>query len=119
MNEKVLSRYDIMTVGETAGVTVEEAQKYAGKNEHELNMVFQFEHVDGGKYGKWTDEPKPLTELKQILSKWQTQLYGKAWNSLFWDNHDQPRVVSDVYKRQEWRIMWAVPGVLQARNLVK
>ena len=94
MNEKVLSRYDIMTVGETAGVTVEEAQKYAGKDEHELNMVFQFEHVDGGKYGKWTDEPKPLTELKQILSKWQTQLYGKAWNSLFWDNHDQPRVVS-------------------------
>ncbi len=94
MNEKVLSRYDIMTVGETAGVTVEEARKYAGKDEHELNMVFQFEHVDGGKYGKWTDEPKPLTELKQILSKWQTQLYGKAWNSLFWDNHDQPRVVS-------------------------
>ena len=53
MNEKVLSRYDIMTVGETAGVTVEEARKYAGKDEHELNMVFQFEHVDGGKYGKW------------------------------------------------------------------
>ena len=95
MNEKVLSRYDIMTVGETAGVTVEEAKKYAGEDSHELNMVFQFEHVDGhGKYGKWTDERMPLPELKKIMSKWQTELYGKAWNSLFWDNHDQPRVVS-------------------------
>lgn len=95
MNEKVLSRYDIMTVGETSGVTVEEAKKYAGEDSHELNMVFQFEHVDGhGKYGKWTDERMPLTELKRIMSRWQTELYGKAWNSLFWDNHDQPRAVS-------------------------
>ena len=95
MNEKVLSRYDIMTVGETSGVTVEEAKKYAGEDSHELNMVFQFEHVDGhGKYGKWTDEKMPLPELKRIMSRWQTELYGKAWNSLFWDNHDQPRVVS-------------------------
>ena len=95
MNEKVLSRYDIMTVGETSGVTVEEAKKYAGEDSHELNMVFQFEHVDGhGKYGKWTDEKMPLPELKRIMSRWQTDLYGKAWNSLFWDNHDQPRVVS-------------------------
>ena len=95
MNEKVLSRYDIMTVGETSGVTVEEAKKYAGEDSHERNMVFQFEHVDGqGKYGKWTDERMPLSKLKEIMSKWQTELYGKAWNSLFWDNHDQPRVVS-------------------------
>lgn len=95
MNEKVLSRYDIMTVGETAGVTVEEAKKYAGEDSHELNMVFQFEHVDGhGKYGKWTDERMPLPELKKTLSRWQTELYGQAWNSLFWDNHDQPRAVS-------------------------
>ena len=95
MNEKVLSKYDIMTVGETAGVTVEQAKLYAGENAHELNMVFQFEHVDAhGKYGKWTDEPMPLVQLKEILSKWQTELYGTAWNSLFWDNHDQPRVVS-------------------------
>ena len=95
MDEKVLSRYDIMTVGETSGVTVEEAKKYAGEDSHELNMVFQFEHVDGhGKYGKWTDEKMPLPELKRIMSRWQTELYGKAWNSLFWDNHDQPRVVS-------------------------
>lgn len=95
MNEKVLSKYDIMTVGETAGVTTEQAKQYAGEDAHELNMVFQFEHVEGdGKYGKWTDEKMPLTKLKKILSRWQSELYGKAWNSLFWDNHDQPRAVS-------------------------
>lgn len=95
MNESVLSRYDIMSVGETAGVTTELAKQYAGENAQELNMVFQFEHVESdGKYGKWTDEKIPLVTLKEILSRWQTELYGKAWNSLFWDNHDQPRAVS-------------------------
>lgn len=95
MNEKVLSKYDLMTVGETPGVTPELAKQYAGENTHELNMVFQFDHVDAqGKYGKWTDRKRPLPELKAILSKWQTELYGEAWNSLFWDNHDQPRAVS-------------------------
>lgn len=95
MNEKVLSKYDIMTVGETPDVTTELAKQYAGEDTHELNMVFQFEHVDvHGKYGKWTDERMPLTTLKKILSRWQMDLYGKAWNSLFLDNHDQPRAVS-------------------------
>jgi len=95
MNEKVLSRYDIMTVGEAAGVTVEQAKQYAGEHTGELNMVFQFEHVDlGGKYGKWSDTRVSLTELKKTLSKWQTELKGEAWNSLYWENHDQPRSVS-------------------------
>ena len=95
MNEKVLSRYDLMTVGETAGVTVEEALKYAGEEAHELNMVFQFEHVDlGNVNGKWNRNPVPLTEFKKVMSKWQTCLKGKAWNSLFLGNHDQPRCVS-------------------------
>lgn len=95
MNEKVLSKYDIMTVGETPGVTTKLAKQYAGEDTNELNMVFQFELVDTpGKYGKWTDEKLPLTELKRIMTRWQTELYGQAWNSLFWDNHDQPRAVS-------------------------
>ncbi len=95
MNEKVLSKYDIMTVGETPGVTTELAKQYAGEDTHELNMVFQFEHVDNhGKYGKWDDQKWQLTKLKNILNRWQMDLYGKAWNSLFWDNHDQPRAVS-------------------------
>ena len=95
MNDQVLSRYDIMTVGETAGVTAELARQYAGEDTRELNMVFQFEHVESdGKYGKWTDQKMPLSALRKIMSRWQTELYGKAWNSLFWDNHDQPRAVS-------------------------
>ncbi len=95
MNETVLSKYDIMTVGETAGVTTELAKQYAGEDARELNMVFQFEHVEGnGKYGKWTDQKMPLNMLKKTLSRWQRELHGKAWNSLFWDNHDQPRAVS-------------------------
>lgn len=95
MNQKVLSRYDLMTVGETAGVTPKEACLYAGNDTGELNMVFQFDHVGNcGPYGKWTDRRRPLTQLKEILSTWQTSLEGKAWNSLYWDNHDQPRAVS-------------------------
>lgn len=96
MNQKVLSRYDLMTVGECAGVTIEEAKKYASLDGKELNMVFQFEHVglDDGMYGKWTDRRVDLKDFKQVMSKWQTQLEGKAWNSLFLGNHDQPRSVS-------------------------
>lgn len=95
MNERVLSRYDLMTVGETSGVTVEEALKYAGEDERELNMVFQFEHVDlGNRNGKWNRNPVSLVEFKQVMTKWQTCLKGKAWNSLFLENHDQPRSVS-------------------------
>ncbi|WP_313076125.1 glycoside hydrolase family 13 protein [Lacrimispora sp.] len=95
MNRRVLSKYDLMTVGETAGVTVEEAKRYAGEAEEELNMVFHFEHVEGdGELGKWTDQRPDLLKLKQILSKWQIELENSAWNSLYWDNHDQPRAVS-------------------------
>ncbi|SDB25306.1 oligo-1,6-glucosidase [Pseudobutyrivibrio sp. YE44] len=96
MNKKVLSKYDIMTVGECAGVTIEEAQKYAGNDQTELNMVFQFEHtsLDHDENGKWTTKRFYLPDLKENLSKWQVELSGKAWNSLYWDNHDQPRIVS-------------------------
>ena len=96
MNREVLSRYDLVTVGEASGVTVEEAKKYANLDNTELNMVFQFEHTDitGGEHGKWTTDRMELGKLRAILNKWQTELEGKAWNSLYWDNHDQPRAVS-------------------------
>ena len=96
MNEKVLSKFDIMTVGETAGVTLEEAKKYANTDGSELNMVFQFEHMDldGGERFKWSTQPMPLVPLKENLSKWQKGLDGVAWNSLYFCNHDQPRIVS-------------------------
>lgn len=96
MNKEVLSKYDLITVGETTNVTIEEAKKYAGFDTNELNMVFQFEHmdIDSDIHGKWTLKKMYLPDLKNIMSKWQTELEGKAWNSLYWDNHDQPRIVS-------------------------
>ena len=96
MNKEVLSKYDLITVGETTGVTIEEAKKYAGFDTNELNMVFQFEHMglDGDEHGKWTMKKLYLPDLKENFSKWQNELAGNAWNSLYWDNHDQPRIVS-------------------------
>ena len=96
MNREVLSKYDLMTVGECAGVTIEEAEKYASADGKELSMVFQFELVDlaSGTYGKWTDKRVPLKDFKRVMTAWQTELEGKAWNSLFLGNHDQPRCLS-------------------------
>lgn len=96
MNREVLSKHDLITVGECSGVTVEEAKKYASSSGRELNMVFQFEHMDldGSESFKWNHKKIKLTELKMIMSKWQTELEGKAWNSLYWCNHDQPRFLS-------------------------
>ncbi len=106
MNEKVLSKYNLITVGECSGVTVEEAKKYASLDNKELNMVFQFEHmdVDGGESFKWNHKKMRLTDLKEVLSRWQRGLEGKAWNSLYWCNHDQPRIVSRLGDdREEYR----------------
>lgn len=106
MNREVLSRYDIMTVGETGGVTIQDALKYAGNDRHELNMVFQFEHVDLGtnENGKWNDIPVPMDKFKEIITRWQTGLDGKAWNSLYLGNHDQPRQVSRFGNDGKYRI---------------
>lgn len=97
MNQRVLSRYDCMTVGEVGGATVETARKYANLDGSELSMVFQFEHVSLGgspERQKWTCTPVRLSELKRVFARWQNGLEGVAWNSLYWDNHDQPRAVS-------------------------
>jgi oligo-1,6-glucosidase len=96
MNREVLSRYDVVTVGETPGVTVEDARLYTDPRRNELNMVFQFEHmgVDNGPGGKWDVRPWDFRELKRILNKWQLGLQGIGWNSLYLNNHDQPRMVS-------------------------
>lgn len=96
MNQKVLSKYDLITVGEAAGVTIDEAKKYANLDGRELNMVFQFEHMGTvqGEYGKWTTERVQMPKLRAVMNKWQNELEGVAWNSLYWDNHDQPRAVS-------------------------
>ncbi len=95
MNERVLKGRNLMTVGECPGATPEYAILYAGNDGRELNMIFTFEHmdVDSGN-GKWDFKKPQLKELKKILSKWQTELHGRAWNSLYLNNHDQPRMVS-------------------------
>ncbi|MGG4168876.1 alpha-glucosidase [Rossellomorea vietnamensis] len=105
MNQEVLSHYEAMTVGEMPGVTPEEAVLYTGEDRNEVNMVFQFEHmdVDSGPGGKWDVIPFDLVKLKSILTKWQTELHGKGWNSLYWNNHDQPRIVSRLGDDGEYR----------------
>lgn len=99
MHQAVMTKHDLVTVGETPGATTDDAKKYANLEQTELNMVFEFEHVgldgnDNPALGKWSDKKVSLPELRDNLVKWQTQLSGKAWNSLYWNNHDQPRVVS-------------------------
>ena len=97
MRQKALNNADTITVGECSGVTLEEAKKYARSDEKELNMVFQFEHMDvdsDEKSGKWTTRKMDLRNLKKILTRWQKGLQDIAWNSLYWENHDQPRSVS-------------------------
>ena len=107
MNREVLSCYDAFTVGESGSVTVEQALEYANLDGSELNMMFQFEHVehDAGEGTKWSTGPMDLVKLKHIFERWQSGLHGRAWNSLYWDNHDQPRAVSHFgCDREEYRV---------------
>ena len=104
MNRRVLSKYDLLTVGECCGVTLEEARSYASLDGSELSMVFQFEHMEADFHpvlGRYAQQHKDIPRLKKILSRWQTELDGIAWNSLYWDNHDQPRIVSRYGSEEE------------------
>lgn len=105
MREKVLDGRDTLTVGECSGVTLEEAKKYAGSDGRELNMVFQFEHMDVDADGtnKWSDRKMDLRDLKEIMTRWEKGLENIAWNSLFLENHDQPRSVSRFGNDGEYR----------------
>ena len=100
LTRETFSRYDVMTVGETRASSPEDAKLWAGYHTGELNMIFHFDHMgvdndpNGKLGGKWSYAPYKLTELKSILNDWQTTLEGNAWGSLYWNNHDQPRVVS-------------------------
>lgn len=99
MNQEVLSKYDCMTVGEAPGSTPEVARLFTDPTREELNMIFTFEHmnidrVPGSVNRKWALKPFDLRELKRVMSEWQTKLYGRGWNALYFENHDQPRVIS-------------------------
>ena len=97
MNRETFGDKNLLTVGETWGVTPDIAKLYSNPNGDELSMVFQFEHIGldeiQGK-SKWDLANLDFVELKKVFSKWQAELEGRGWNSLFWNNHDLPRIVS-------------------------
>lgn len=95
MNKEVLAHYDVLTVGEMPGASPEDAKRYTDPENEELNMIFTFEHMDIDSDGdKWNWTDLNLVDLKANFEKWQTSLHGVGWNSLYWNNHDQPRIVS-------------------------
>jgi len=105
----------LITVGETPGATVADGERYTDPARHELDMVFTFEHVDldHGPGGKFDVRPLKLTDLKAVLGRWQVGLAERGWNSLYWDNHDQPRIVSrwgddGRYRRESARMLATV-----------
>ncbi len=97
LSKETFQKGDLITVGEAWGADVERAKLYSNPDGSEFSMVFQFEHIlldqEEGKE-KWDLAPLPFVKLKRNLAKWQTELMDKGWNSLFWDNHDLPRIVS-------------------------
>ena len=106
MNEATFGHQDVLTVGETWSATVQNAKQYSNPDGSELSMVFQFEHIlldqqDDGE--KWDLKPLNLVDLKRTLAKWQTELGDEGWNSLFWNNHDTPRIVSRWGNDEEYR----------------
>lgn len=107
MNRATFGGTDLLTVGETWGATPEIAKLYSNPDRNELSMVFQFEHCGldqiPGKE-KWDFCPMEVSKLKEVLSKWQTELGNEGWNSLFWNNHDLPRIVSRWGNDKEYRV---------------
>ncbi|GGX48661.1 glycoside hydrolase family 13 protein [Saccharospirillum salsuginis] len=107
MHRETLAGRDVLTVGETWGATPEIAKLYSHPDRHELSMVFQFEHIQlthDPVEGKWRPRPFDLIELKQVFAKWQNELAGEGWNSLFWNNHDLARSVSIYGDDGEYRV---------------
>lgn len=103
MNSEVLSKYNIITIGETPHTTPEEAKRYVDPYRNELDMVFQFEHmhVDYGKFGRYSDVMYKLNDLRCAMNKWQEKL---SWNTNYLGNHDQPRIVSRFGNDDKYRI---------------
>jgi oligo-1,6-glucosidase len=106
MHNEVMAHYEAMTVGEMPGANVELAKLYTNEERNEVNMIFQFEHVDldSGPGGKWDLKPLKLTDLKRSFTKWQKGLEEEGWNSLYLNNHDQPRMVSRFGNDKEYRV---------------
>ena len=107
LSAATFQKADLVTVGEAWGANTELAKLYSNPDGSEMSMVFQFEHIcldqENGKE-KWDLAPLPFLELKEVFARWQTELYQKGWNSLFWDNHDLPRIVSRWGNDKEYRV---------------
>ena len=107
LSKETFQKGELLTVGEAWGANTQNAKLYSNPDGSEFSMVFQFEHMvmdqQEGK-DKWDLAPLPFVKLKKNLAKWQTQLYGCGWNSLFWDNHDLPRIVSRWGNDREYRV---------------
>ncbi|MEE1008551.1 MAG: alpha-glucosidase [Agathobacter sp.] len=107
MSKETFQKGDLITVGEAWGATPELAKLYSNPDGSEFSMVFQFEHIgldqQEGK-GKWDLSPLPFLKLKEVLTRWQNEIYNCGWNSLFWNNHDLPRIVSRWGNDKEYRI---------------
>jgi len=97
----------LVSVGEAWGADTERAKLYSAPDGSELSMVFQFEHIcldqEPGK-DKWDMIPLSLPKLKDCYNRWQNELHGKGWNSLFMNNHDLPRIVSRWGNDGEYRV---------------
>ena len=111
MNQAVLANRDVVTVGETWSATIDSAKKYSDPEQHELSMIFQFENQNIDKQpgkSKWDLKPYKASNLKEVLLKWQIEFdYEHAWNSLFWENHDIPRVISRWGNDSKYRVQSA------------
>ena len=105
MNKKVLSKYDIVTVGEGPGVNLGTGLKYVDENEKELDMVFHFDHlqIDFGPDGKFDPQPIDFIKFKKVFSDWDSLLKNKGWNSIFLGNHDFSRIVSRFGNDKKYR----------------
>lgn len=107
LSKETFQKADLVTVGEAWSATTELAKLYSNPDNSELSMVFQFEHIcldqQEGKE-KWDLAPLPFLKLKEVFSRWQKELYKKGWNSLFWNNHDLPRIVSRWGNDKTYRI---------------
>ena len=105
MNKKVLSKYDIVTVGEGPGVNLKTGLKYVDENEKELDMVFHFDHlqIDFGPEGKFDPQPIDFIRFKKVFSDWDFLLKNKGWNSVFLGNHDFSRIVSRFGNDKKYR----------------
>lgn len=120
-SEKTIKNYDVMTVGEAGGVTVEDAERWVGENNGYFDMIFQFDHI--ALWDKGEGNTKDVLGFKKALTKWQVGLEGKGWNALFLENHDLPRSISswgddNLYWRKSAKMLATMYFLMQGTPFI-